>query len=67
MKVYVVQKITDFEYGHREIVAMYFSKKDAEELINFMGNQQEVKFWNGSKEMLYTIEEWTILYEKTLN
>jgi hypothetical protein len=56
-------KIKDFEYGCRDIVAMYFSEKDAEELIKFMGNQQEVKFWNGSKEMLYTIEEWTILCE----
>lgn len=61
MKVYVVKKITDFEYGCRDIVAIYFSEKDAKEFIKSLGNQQEVQFWNDSKEMLYIIEEWAVL------
>ena len=61
MNIYVVKKIADFEYGCRDIVAIYFNENDAQEFIKSTGNQQEVKFWNGSKGMLYTIEEWTVL------
>ena len=61
MDIYIVKKIIDFEYGCRDIVGVYSNKKHAEGLIKALGNQQEVKFWNGSKEMLYIIEKWTIL------
>ena len=56
MTVWVVRKIVDYEYGCRNIEGIFSEPEAAEKYIEDAGNQGEFDFWNGSKEMLYTIE-----------
>ena len=60
MIVFIVMKISDFEYGCRKVDAVFKNYEDAEKYIENAG-QSEVEFWNGSKEMYYTIDEWDVL------
>ena len=60
MVIFIVERLTDFEYGCRSVVAVFERYEDAEEYIENTGNQREVNFWHGGKTMLYAIEEWEV-------
>lgn len=57
--VYIVRKIEDYEYGHRNIEAVFSEYEDAKKYIDNAGNH-EVAFWDRRKIMLYTIERYTV-------
>lgn len=57
MIVFVVKKIIDYEYGCRDIEKVFQTYEGAEEYIDSTGLQCEIKFWDGSKEMQYIIDE----------
>lgn len=56
MTVWVVRKIVDYEYGCRNIEGIFSEPEAAEKYIEDAGDQGEFDFWNGTIEMLYTIE-----------
>ena len=63
MKVYLVNRICDYEYGCREVVAVFSSRKSAEDYISKQPDNGDVEFWNGESEPIYYIdmfevEEW---------
>ena len=60
MTVFIVKKIIDYEYGCRGIEAVFQTYEDAEEYIDNTGMQCEIEFWNGSKEMQYTIDKYEV-------
>lgn len=61
MSVYIVEQVTDYEYGCRSIDAVFAKYEDAEEYVKNTNNQCEITFWDGSKEMKYHIEEYEVL------
>lgn len=67
MIVYVVRKIDDYEYGCRNIEGIFSTPEAAESYIESTGNQGEFDFWNGSKEMLYIVEEREVQTSSTNN
>ena len=60
MIVYIVRKINDYEYGCRNIEAVFEHEEDAKKYIHNTGNQFLYEFWNGSKEWQYIIEEYNV-------
>lgn len=60
MTVFIVMELNDFEYGCREVAAVFERYEDAEKYIEDTGNQHEFKFWHGGKTMYYTIDEWDV-------
>ena len=66
MRFYLVEKICDFEYGCREVVRAFSSRKSAKDYINRQPDNCDVKFWEGTSEHMYEItmfevEEWIML------
>ena len=61
MVVFIVRQIKDYEYGCRNIEAVFEGYEDAVKYIDSTNNQCEVEFWNGSKEMKYIIDEHIVL------
>lgn len=59
--VFIVEKITDYEYGCRSVEAVFSDISNAEKYIASTGDQCEVIFWDGSKSMKYKIEEYDVL------
>lgn len=57
--VCIVRKIDDYEYGHRNIDAVFSEYEDAKKYIDNAGNRK-ITFWDGHKVMLYTIERYTV-------
>ena len=60
MTVFLVMELNDYEYGCREVSALFERYEDAEEYIENVGNQEEITFWHGGKAMYYTIAEWQV-------
>lgn len=61
MTVFIVKQVKDYEYGCRDIEAVFEKYEDAEEYIKRTNNQREIIFWNGSKEMKYIISKYEVL------
>lgn len=57
--VCIVRKIDDYEYGHRNIDAVFSKYEDAKKYIDNAGNRK-ITFWDRHKVMLYTIERYTV-------
>lgn len=60
MKVYLVESITDYEYGCRKVEAVCASEKIAEDYIEKNGGNYDVKFWTGAFIPYYVIDEWVV-------
>lgn len=60
MIVFIVKKVTDYEYGCRDIEAVFQTYEDAKAYIDNTGMQCDVKFWNGSRKTQYTIDEYEV-------
>ena len=63
MTVFIVEKVTDYEYGCRSIEAVFQTYEGAKEYIDNTGMQCEIEFWDGSKAMQYTIGEYEVRIE----
>lgn len=55
MKVYLVEKLCDFEYGCREVVKVSSNEKSARNYVNDQPDVGDVKFWNGENIPMYEI------------
>ena len=64
MNVFVVLEICDYEYGCRRIRDIFSNADDAQKYIEALGNQ-EVEFWDGSKENKYIIESYPVHSSKS--
>ena len=60
MKVYLVNKICDYEYGCREVVAVFSSRKSAKDYISKQPDNGDVKFWDGVSEHMYDIDMFEV-------
>lgn len=63
MKVYIVKKIIDHEYGCRDVEAVFATEELANEYIDNSEDNFEYEFWNGSIESNLIIEEYEV-YER---
>lgn len=55
MRVYLVEKICDFEYGCREVVKVFKNEKSARNYVNEQPDVGDVEFWNGENIPMYEI------------
>lgn len=55
MRVYLVEKICDYEYGCTEVVKAFFNEKSAREYINKQPDVGIFAFWNGSNVPIYDV------------
>lgn len=60
MTVFIVEKVIDYEYGCSGIEAIFQTYEGAKEYVDNTGMQCEIEFWNGSKTMQYTINEYEV-------
>ena len=56
MKVFVVSKICDWEYGCRKVVKIFNEETKAESWINKQPDKGKVTFYDGSWDSMYEIE-----------
>lgn len=59
-RVYLVQKICDYEYFCGETVYISDSRQNAEEWITKQPDNRKFIGWNGVEYDTYIIEEWKI-------
>lgn len=59
-KVYLVQKICDIEYFHRETVYVSTTRERAEEWISKQDDKGKVIGYKGVEGEMYIIEYWEI-------
>lgn len=56
MKVYLVEKICDFEYGCREVVKVFKNEESARNYVNDQPDVGDVTFWcSSTNEPMYEI------------
>ena len=55
MRVYLIEKICDFECGCREVVKVFNNEKSARNYVNEQSDACDVKFWNGENIPMYDI------------
>lgn len=55
MRVYLVEKICDYEYGCTEVVKAFFNEKSAREYINKQPDVGNFTFWDGSNAPIYDV------------
>lgn len=61
MRVYVVRKISDHEYGCRNIEAVFSTQELAEEYVNNSPDNWIYKFWDGISEPNLLIEDYEVI------
>ena len=59
-RVYIVQRICDYEYLCRDIVYVSSSQESAEEWINKQPDNEKIIGWNNIEYDMYIVEEWEI-------
>lgn len=55
MKVYLVEKICDYEYGCTEVDKVFSSEKAARDYINDQPDVGDFAFWDGSTAPIYDV------------
>lgn len=55
MKVYLVERICDYEYGCTKVVKVFSNEKSAREYINKQPDVGNFTFWNGSSVPMYDV------------
>lgn len=55
MRVYLAEKICDYEYGCTEVVKAFFNEKSAREYINKQPDVGNFTFWDGSSVPIYDV------------
>lgn len=55
MKVYLVERICDYEYGCTEVVKVCSNEKSARDYINKQPDVGGVTFWDGSTAPIYDV------------
>lgn len=61
MVVYVVRKICDYEYGCRNIEAVFSTQEKAEEYVENSPHNQMYEFWDLHSEPNLIIEDYEVV------